>query len=105
MMLSLSPKFIQWYNKRTYWWFVIMTVFIVCDSIVSLFAITGLSQAQILQPHALHGKWLNYDNLWFMMNAWIPLSLGLIIISFWSLGTHKLRDKITGSLTENENES
>lgn len=70
-------------------WILLPPLFVVMgvgNTIITLLAITGLSQAQQLQPHAFDGsKLFSYNSLWLGIEIWIPISMAFLIISFLSL--------------------
>lgn len=55
-------------------------ILLVLTAMVTLLAVTGLSQAEKQMPNAFHGKYLNYPNLWLILKIY-PLFSALFIIA------------------------
>ena len=91
MINSLLNIFGNFYNKITWGWIIIGIALLFINGMIIILAVTGLGTAQITHPEYFHGHYLNYNNLWLMINLWTVGSILFIIIAIISLSTHKIR--------------
>jgi uncharacterized BrkB/YihY/UPF0761 family membrane protein len=78
------------YNKIKVFWVIGLVLFMALGAIVTIFADIGLSIAEKTMPNYLHGKYLNYDNLWLLVSIWTVTFPAFMIIATISLMTHNL---------------
>ena len=68
------------YKTKGIWLFII-PIMITSTCIICIMAPVGLSEMQKNAPNAFHGKYLNYPNLWTMLEIFPVFSLAFVLIA------------------------
>ena len=81
MQDKISPILGKIHNRTRYVWGPLIAIMLVMIFMVTILASVGLEEAQKQMPNAFHGKYLNYPNLWTMLEIFPVFSLAFVLIA------------------------